>query len=209
MPISVTDLIRTRVFCKQVDQVSVNVRYFRVVNEAGVTPYTDQQFVNDMSQSFSVRYKNLLIPTAQYFGIAVDKFLVSAWAPVGTSTFQQGNGVVSGNPLPRQVSGLIQFKTATPGPKGSGRLFIPFPSNSSSNFAGHPITQYVTDGNALGALYMAVTVVPVATKVFTLQGILRPAPPAALRDITTVFTPTKWATQRRRGDYGKVNADPF
>jgi hypothetical protein len=113
--------------------------------------------------------------------------------------------------LPKQTAGLITFQSGVSGGQGQGRMYIPFPSPLASKASGAPTDAYLLLMTTLASALLG----PIPTKgvsgaIGQLVAVTKP-----YNDFTPVtqFTSSKpspaWATQRRRGDYGRLNKSPF
>ena len=155
-----------------------------------------------------------MVTNAQYRGLGVRKIWPHPLTVEAVSTFAGGAGNVAGDPLPFQVAGIATKKTNLPGKSFRGRVYLPFPSEASNDVDGNPTMGYGT----LAQTFLAAV---------QLSYIISATPPAPPGDNAS-FTPCvwsrkllqgtftiahafkdKWATQRRRGDFGKPNTPPF
>jgi len=66
--------------------------------------------------------------------------------PSFETTFQQSvvwSGTLTGDPMPAQNCGVLKYRTATPGRRERGRLFL-YAANEAGNAAGAPTGAYLT-----------------------------------------------------------------
>jgi hypothetical protein len=124
-----------------------------------------------------------------------------------------GSGGVS--PLPTQVSGLGKFQTNMTGRAYRGRIYMPFPWAAAIDTDYTPTVAYQTlVGNVLSAW---VTLQSITTGGSTYQFVPvifhrkagKSGVPVAgtWNQIINNLVPKEWATQRKRGNFGKVNKD--
>jgi hypothetical protein len=111
-----------------------------------------------------------------------------------------------GNTLPGQVAANVTLKTAFAGTRYRGRVYLPFVSDRYND----PANNIPTAAYALLAIPMAVGLAgAVIITGLSGSGILRPViwhRATQTYDAVTDFTvQMRWSTQKRRGDYGKVN----
>jgi hypothetical protein len=117
--------------------------------------------------------------------------------------------------LPTQNCGLASFVSSIGGAAGKGRMYFPFPYTAAVAATGLLDAAYVTQIGAVTAkLVGGFTVANVgvgggslsikACTHFTVGS----APPLAF-PMTTVIIRDGFATQRRRGFFGKPNSNPF
>jgi len=119
-----------------------------------------------------------------------------------------GAGGMTGTALPHQTCGLLSIRTAAAGRAGRGRMYMPFPSTACADASGTVSASYAA---ALGLL---AAVIPVPFTMTGAGGTITVVPslvsPKALtyKTLTAVLVSGRFATQRRRGDYGRVNVSP-
>lgn len=125
-----------------------------------------------------------------------------------------GNGVGTAGAvaLPTQAAGLTTFTSNVMGKHGEGRNYWPFPAAADNELAGAPTASYVTRISNVAALLLAPLTVsgdpsgtgrvyPILQYTATTIGV--PATMSGYR------AHNAWATQRKRGAFGRVNQSPF
>lgn len=133
---------------------------------------------------------------------------VNGWSQSIFSGFDGEGGTVMGLPMPTQVSGIITRRIIATGPSNRGRLYIPFASVADQGGDEHPSLDYQSRLENLATALMPLTV-PLAlpdgsSLIPILWNYANPfGTPEALFEWTAQ---DKWATQKRRGDYGKMNS---
>src|SRR5215831_870430 len=205
MPISVlvNDLIQARVYCYFQSQLSVNVCNYVA------TAVTPQSTIEDWALSYEAlvapRWRACIAKGALYHGIhatlyrAGQKFrslFRNASQGVGTTTNLQA--------LPKQTCGIITKLTDFGGPEGRGRLYVPFPYVDGTIDAVGPSNGQQVSMNAVAAVVaQPITVGSVGFEVQS-QPVLINRKTLQRTNIIGSRTGTLWATQRRRGDYGRL-----
>jgi len=211
------DLLRVRIWFKSGDQAAVNTVYYKVGTTSG-NPTTDLNVAQQMDAFVAPVYKPLLADTAEYRGVQVSivrtppRATQQAFAQAGVGT----GGTVG---MPRQVSGLIKFNTPDAGRAFRGRLYIPFPAVDAAATDGLPSSTYLTNLAALVSLYQSIgsfdndlttptgfiTVIQVIVHSVPKGGTPPPPDPSPI----IAWTPAEiFATQRRRGSFGRPNVSP-
>lgn len=204
----VGDLYEARIVVTQGQQTSINVRHYEVTAKSG-NGATDAQIASAIDTLIAGAYKALLDSVAFYRGVGVRRITP---LPIGvevSTLASSGVGTATGDSLPGQVSGLITLRTAFGGRSRRGRVYIPFPAEGDNGTTGTPTVGYNTRLGTLAAqLITSITaggggndnfLIPVVySRKFNLK-----------TPVTTASGPFKWATQRSRGTYGRVNAPPF
>jgi hypothetical protein len=158
---------------------------------------------------FRAHYKPFMSNLSHSYGSSVHIVKALAkWLPVTTIADEVGGTV--GVPLPTQVRPILSWYTAMAGPSGRGRNYMPTPASAQQDAAGEP------NATLLGGIGAYAGVVGAG---FGTSGslwkpvVLHRSPTAPITLSTTAITSyaasTKWATQRKGGDYGRVNVAPW
>lgn len=191
------DLLEVRFINGLEQQVAVNVRHWKVT--AITPPGIDlQEFADAMSTRFAPHYKALMPITALYRGCGVRR-LSPAPTLESLSAALAGPGLQAGDPLPGQIAGLIKLVTDTPGPKGRGRCYVPFPSEASNAVTGQPDSAYVSLLDTLGfEFWGGMTILAPVSGAATIFGHLVKKPILTSIQLTGHINRDTWATQRRR-----------
>jgi hypothetical protein len=206
---NVGEVYEYRIYCTAGTQTSINVRHLKLISFTG-TPPVESSFPASLVTLYQTAYVALMQAGSNFAGISVTKVDP---APLGVTFVSLGGtaGGVAGDPLPTQCSGLITLRALTGGRHGRGRVYIPFPSEASSTTSPQPtpVAGYMTSLTTLSALF-------VNTILFGAVGNQWTAFPGVYERATRIFhtmaTATgipKWATQRRRGSFGRPNSPPF
>jgi len=212
------DIVRVRTYClfDLQAQLSVNNLDY-IVGAVGGTPATDQDVADQIDAAVAAPYKDLMTGAATYKGVQASILNVTPpyltrINPV-TSNSHAGVGTATGQPFPGQVSGIISVQTMRGGRAGRGRTYVGFPGIVHDTGAGNPTNAYVALLVALADQICVGLGISIGGRTATLVRVLLHTknkfdivfPP----DGVTSFTArAKWATQRRRGDFGRINVSP-
>jgi hypothetical protein len=209
---AVNDILELTVFCfdTTMGQLAENKSHWKVtgLTAAGAT---SAEIAAAMSAVFAADYKPALATEAEYYGLAAQKIFPLPRTPAGTSKAGGGIGTgTAGAALPGQVSGIIQLQTAGTGRGQRGRQYIPFPSVGVATTAGGiPTAGYVTLLDTIaGILTVPDTVVGGGGTTTITPGIFNRRT-NTFTQVSGFNVPQVWATQRRRGSYGRRNVLPF
>jgi len=208
MSFAVGDIVEARVYCTVLTQTSINVRHYVCTAKAG-TGCTDQELADVLSTAFAAPYKALMSASSSYRGVGIHRLLP---APPGLETFSiigQGIGTVAGDLLPKQTAGLITLRSLFSGKSFRGRVYIPFPGETDNGANSAPIGGYVTRLGTLATEFMTVRnpgaggntcqfVAGIFSRKLQIESV-----------ITSFVAKTIWGTQRKRGDFGRLNASPI
>lgn len=215
MAVSITTgdhlIVQVLIWDPPMSQVAVLNRYWTVATEVIPGPVTFADVALTLDSLLSALYKPLIYNSAIYQGCRVRRVYpanVDGW---GTSIAGVGTGTGGTVALPTQATGLARLFTDFIGATNEGRQYIPFPSVTSNETTGKPNAQYITDAKALAAQLVApVTAAPGGGGTFDLLPILwRPRAPAGFTLLKTSTASGSWATQKRRGAYGRLNIPAF
>jgi len=211
---AVGDVLQVTQVMYLTDQVGLNVRHYIVDSISTTGTNTLNHFYDALvAVGFAASYKALLTTSASYRGFIIRKVQAALSIPYGF-TDGQGPGTGGDSPLPRQCAGFLRIRSNTAGHGKSGRMYIPFPDESACQPNGKPEDAYMALLDALAA--------KVGTQLaYGTGGSISPiiysrprpdlVPPRAwsfstIRSVTSVRA---FATQRRRGTFGRINADPL
>jgi hypothetical protein len=177
-----------------------------VVNTTGAP--TDFDIADIMGSTLATAMAAPLCSNATFEGNTV-QVILPVRRPYTWSLSGSGAGAISGDPLPKQDAGLIAKLTTLTGRANRGRLYFPFPSEASNDTPGQPGVAYRAALDALGAvLFVPQTVVGVKGTV-SFSPIIYHRASGGGQPVVNWAVRTRWATQRRRGDFGAINRLPW
>jgi len=190
------------------DQCALPGIYYRVTGVTGLSVTLDE-IAHAMSDLAAAHYIALLPSIAKFNGVMVTLPFIIPPPAFGKWTGAAAIGGRGNLILSTQVCSLITTRTNFAGRRYRGRMYIPFPDQFSIDADGKPEAAYLADVETFaGDIVNADTVVGVG-------GSATIFPVVVHRDLgTSTFindhiTRGKWATQRRRGEYGRPNASPL
>jgi len=153
-------------------------------------------------------YKAIMSPTTNYDGTEVSiinrtpKPITQKW------TLNSGPGTIGTKTLPTQVAGIISWGTAFAGRAFRGRSYIPNLADGWKSTGGIPTTFFQTAMAALASSILgrtSFTDIGTANATF----ILFHRRTLGFNLMLSYDIPLKFATQRRRGNYGKNRIPPI
>jgi len=218
-PLLANDILRVVVACRLPSkaQNGLNVLHYKVTTAGGMNlEQTPLAFYN----RFVTQYAAWLPTVAQFSGVSVTRVATVTRPAAGPfyQAFPQ-NGLASTGVLPLQASGIIRLTTpgddqVDPPIKASkGRVYIPFPAITSySEGTGTLATLGMSRLDAIRAVLgpnVALTGGAILVQVMKrTKTNAPPAPPTVLgyTPVTAMLAMRAIATQRRRGDFGRINA---
>lgn len=193
------------------DQIAINVLHY--CNTPRVSVAFDEtdlaNFASIVSPFLAAKLKPCMVQTAKYLGMRV-RHLAALPADDQEVTTTLGNGFGtfdSVNAAPSQVCGLIKKKTATVGRRGRGRMYVPFPAQEAAAADDTVATAY---DDALQDLAVALDTIQEVDPFGSTSLVFEPClifrdSPAGVLPITSHIPRGGFATQRRRGYFGRPN----
>jgi len=215
--LSIDDLVRIRFWCTATDQAAVNTLYFKVVAASG-TPVTDLDAAINMDAIMGPFYVAQMPSSVAYNGCEATKVVKPALSSQ-IARGEAGAGTDGTVALPRQVTSLVHFLTANAGRRYRGRVYPPFPPSTAAELDGTMTAAYavkiaqwsaqLAGINQWQTPFLAPTgFVTVAQVIphFLKKGEVGPEIPPTF---TVAINPDdRFATQRRRGSFGRQNVSP-
>lgn len=202
------NILQVKLVSGQSQQMAYNIFHYRVgtLTTGGAT---NGEIVTALSTKFKTPLRPLLNPSAFFVGIDLKDLTAildrSAWSIDDAGL---GTGSAS-DPLPMQVCGHISKYTLIGGRGFRGRFYVPFPGEADNDASHLPIAAYIVKLNALAAALVDTPTIVGATGSTPLQPVIYHRGSGNSDDITDCRSRAYWTTQRRRGQIGQQNADPF
>lgn len=202
----IDDTLRITVFCVAGEQVSNNVFYKRVTATTGESLELNE-LASLAANAYSFLWTPMMSVYSAFYGVKVELVVpiaIPQWGFFALNVVGDANQPL----LPRQSAGIVTWRTSLVGKRYRGRTYFPFPSTLHCESDGTPTPGYkvlledVIDVFAQNeVLTGAGGSVTWRTSVYSRinQGSY-PVQSGTARD--------KFATQRRRGSYGKANSLP-
>lgn len=204
---NVGDIVQVRFYTSFGDQTAINVRQYRVTAKSG-SGATEAQVATQLGAVFGPLYVACINGGATFRGCDVQVIHPTLGVPSISSTGASA-GATAGDPLPKQISALITVSTGQGGRKNRGRIYVPFWTEVDNGSTGQLNAGAHTTLASLATAFEAARpgmggggntndLIPViwhrSTKTTT--------------DVTLCVAQYNWATQRRRGAYGRPNPVP-
>jgi hypothetical protein len=191
-------------------QLGLNVRHYRVRGVPAGSTVTLGDCVSRINTLHSTLYRAILAPGAVFIGLGLRRIRPAPPTQDAVEKVSTGPGTLpAGDLLAKQTSGVISLKTGFAGRAFRGRMFLPFPSEAINTANGAPDVVYKTAVDVLAVQVKATVVVTSGTFTINLVPVIYHRGTHTVTDVTDALTSPLWGTQRRRGDYGRVNNLPF
>lgn len=189
------------------NQVAENNLHWKVQSISG-SP-TDQQLADIVDTNVAPTVKACMGANTSYRGtLAQIIFPLPIYRRVGQNA-SAGAGTGSGNALPGQASGIITWESIFAGPAARGRMFVPFPASGFLSSTEFPTNGYVTALTAVGNAITAIVNIGSGGNTAVMSFCLYNFRTHVTTPITTFIPRQAWATQKKRGDYGKTFSAPI
>lgn len=203
---NVNDIYRVRMYCRDNDQVGINVMHYRVTAVAGGGP-SDQDIADVFASAGFTLLPPLLNNNAEFRGASV-QFIYPG--PLGAETFSKNPafGTAGATSLPRQTSGLLSVRTALGGRKNRGRIYIPFPATADDTGDGLATAGYQSNLLAYWAGIVNPSIGVLGVTCTLMFGVFHRST-NTINDQVARIAYRLWATQRRRGSFGRPNVLPL
>lgn len=204
---AVGDVLKVVHYMSSEGQAGLNVRYYRISAQTS-GPVSLGVAAVALDAIFAPLYQELLSSSALYRAVGVQKVFP---LPIGNESFSGGFdrvGLRTGDPLPKQIAGVLSFRTALAGRRNRGRLYCPFPAEVSNTSSSEPNSTYIEDLGTLGTAHLATRVITDGPNSETFVPVIFRRGAGTTQDLTARIIRVIWGTQRRRGDFGRPNVIP-
>lgn len=206
--VSLSDVIELRLFSKFQNQVAVNVLHYIVTEVTNTFNLGDIAISAD--NHFVAVMKAVIAAAARWEGVYVQRIHPLPITAPAWFTATAGVGSQIGDVLPKQTSGLIKKITLVASRSTRGRMYVPFPTEDSNDADSSPSGPYSALLGALATALRAPLEIPTPGGA---DGILTPVvwsrKTRTPQEVVSTIAHGAWATQRRRGDFGRENQLPF
>lgn len=205
--LNTSDICEARVWTTNQEQAAVNSFFFRIVGGGGVTD-TDQALVTAIDSVIESAWKSAIGADSVYNGVQLYIVKPRPMPAFVKEISSAGPGTNLGLTMGRQTTGLISWRTALAGSANRGRTYFPFPTTTEDQSGAVPTNAYLTilDGIML-ALIGPILFGSAATAIL---GVYHRATNVTTDILASSSSPVKkWATQKRRGSYGRPNVSPI
>jgi hypothetical protein len=205
------DVVEARAFVSDPQQLSINVLHYLCTAHTAVG-ITLAEFALKFSIQIENEYKNIIPIPVTFYGVGARSMRSSPRSIEVFDGTDRGPGLLGTTVMAKQVCGLIRKRTDLAGPGGRGHVYVPFPATGVTGGDGRPQAIYLTPLNALAVALQQTLIMTGAGGSATMVPCLyrrTPTPLGTATIVTEMDGIPLWATQRRRGDFGRTNALPF
>jgi hypothetical protein len=205
---AIGDLYQIRFVSFDTDQIGLNIRHY--VATASVAPEPSRvQIADFFTAAFAPTMQTMLNANAIFKGCDVRQLLPPPATIADHTTAAQVPGLVATPAAPRQVSGLIKLSTPLAGRAGRGRFYMPFPATTSVQADGAMGPAYFVNLGTLATKLNQGQTIPNGGGSLTLFPVIFHRKTGTFTLVTGTVARQGWATQRRRGFFGRINVQPW
>lgn len=211
--LALNDALRVRFYCYEAGatQVGINTSYWLVTSLTGTV--TDGFLANGIGTRIGQFYKNYLGANSQYSGCGVSIMQGVTTHQRTAQVFDNGGagaGVNDSPNLANQTSYVISLRTGLASRHARGRVYPPFPTADQADQNGLMTIPAQVLIQQLAEQYQTAQVFAAGGNSVTVQCSVRGvvAGVAAYPLISSAFAQIRFGTQRRRGQYGRLNQVP-
>lgn len=202
------DVFELRVACACTNQVAFNTQHYIVTSVLG-GGVSDTILSASIDAALAPLYKPILGNDASYYGVSLSKIWPLPRKTAAISAALTGAGTAATPALPGQVCGIGKSFTANAGPKWRGRVYLPFPpAGANDAVLNVPTNAYVTLATAVIFDLTTPYTATAGLATTTISPILWNRASHTGTPILQSAGGRKWATQKRRGNYGQPNVYP-
>jgi hypothetical protein len=199
-------IIRVTNFCYQNGQMAMPSVHYQMTSPGGVGIFNLGDAAFSFQTNFASAAKARLSTGVVLTGTkAAIVSLVNKGQPgIATDGSAGTNGTVS---LPGQVTGLVHLASDLGGKKGRGRVYLPFPTVGEQDTDNTPSSVFVAGWNAwAGDISTIFTCTGPGGATMVATGVIWHKETGDYSFLNGSYVKKLYATQRRRGDYGRSNA---
>lgn len=207
---AVGDIFEFRLFTSFNEQIAINVLHYKEQTPTNPFALDHNSVLAAIATAIEPVFIDCVTADATYEGCTLQRIFPTV-APVVTNVLGSAAGDGGATPTGRQLSGIITKRTVIAGRRGRGRIYVPFPAaDTVTDDTGMPTAAYVALLQELADEMEDEQTVSVGADTLGFKPcVYNRDDPAASPLITTCLARSKFATQRRRGDYGRANSLPF
>ncbi len=209
-PLAAGQILATKLFCFEPNdkQVLINILHYRVTAIGGAGA-SDQDLAIQLSLVMAPRYKAIITPNIQYWGVSAQVIKPAVLSPVTASSGRAG-GLAGSPPVPMVAAPVVTWRTGLAGRAFRGRSYIGGMSSTLFNPDGEVTpTGIGILGSWAGELLNFTNVNGVGGgDTATVELVLYHRLLGTASTITNFNVSGKVGRQKRRGSYGKLNNAP-
>lgn len=203
--IVVGDILRCSIYNHAVNQIGINNVHYLCTGTTGLGSDIDEA-AHDLYDLYQPVYSDLCSTASYFLGIKLATRNVTPTPRAGLWEAAVANAGGAGI-IPSQVAGVLSLYTDFAGRAGRGRLYTPFVAPGSVTTGDLPTAAYRGFLGDLGNAVIGGITVGGGGNTSDLIACIVNKDVTHAWDIITHFANNRFGTIRKRGQYGKANAD--
>lgn len=205
--LSVGNIVQATMVCTSGPQVSLNRLIYKVLSITGAPK--DQDLADAVDNSAGPALVLALANNAKYLGtLAQIIWPLPVYKRVAQNT-NSGFGAFGGEMMASQTCGIITWESVFAGPAFRGRMYVPFPSINAISAGETPTAGYVTAIGNLATAIRTLTAIGSGGNTASVSFSIYNRTTHVATVVNSQIPRAKWATQKKRGDYGKQFTSPI
>jgi hypothetical protein len=207
-PLQAGDILKMSAIADIAGQTSFNTWHY-FVSGVGSPPATDQDVSNALDTAIATLFKVIIPSEVKYSGI-LGGIINRTPNPVTVQTTAgAGVGTSAVEPMPKQCAGITSWYTASAGRAYRGRTYWPFVSSSFLDINGELSAAGKTAIDNTASAIQSLTAIAAGGRTATIQLAIYHRVTRLTTPVVVRLTRSQIATQKRRGDYGRLNPSPI
>jgi hypothetical protein len=202
--------ITVRMWTSVANQAAVNTFHYLVDTLTGtVSDLTTALAFDNLFADTSHGIVTMIGNNVRYCGVQV---YLSSRTPMPIPAFSithANNGIGGAELMPLQSCGITSWMSTFTGPSNRGRTYWPFPAAPFSDADGFPTNTYLTYMESLAGDLSPLVIVGSGGNTADLKHVIKHVNLPTSVDVVSRINRRKFATQKRRGDYGRPNVSPI
>lgn len=209
MPIGLGANVVLQPWTVRLEQAATNRFIWHCIQVSGLGA-EDQAALDQLGDLLSNAYKALLGSTADFRGWTLQRYQAGNVYPFVTDVRNAGLGTGGLGIAPPQVAGLISWRTPLAGRKNRGRSYLPYVADADMDPDGTPAAVYLTKLETFANLMLPPLTVGTPPDTSTIKFSIANSPHAFQPvGVSDWRIENGFATQRRRGYWGRPNSSPL
>lgn len=206
--LAVNDIVKLQLWSHDSEQAAVNTFHYKITAVGGLIG-TLEDMVDAFSTLVHTHYKALLNQQTNFDGVVGQVVFPPPLMVSVKNNGDAGGGTGGVSGASRQTAGLIAWRTALAGPGGRGRTYLPFTSDGDSTGIGIPDAGYLAAAGTFAVDVSTFTTFSTGGRSATFEFGLKKRNSGTFTPVNDGNVVAKWATQKRRGSFGRANSSPF
>lgn len=188
-----------------VNQLGINNFDFFITNTTDIFAVTYGDFASAFYNAIVGTYQVQTCALTRHLGMKCSALTIHPLPLPGIVSDDASVGAAAGKSMPGQVTGITTFVGLLAGKGMRGRKYWAFPPEAHQDTNLTPDSTLVGDFDSLASGYVGFSSFDVGFESITVSPVIFHRKDGTGSNIVSHTTRKRWATQMRRGNYGKTN----